>query len=343
MKALVKYKKGSGKDTLQLMDVPEPFPKQDEIKIKINGIGICGTDIHIMMDEFVNFPPVTIGHEYIGVVTEKGEDVTDFEIGDYVVSLTAVKTCGKCPYCRQDLRMLCNDRRSIGCMINGAMAEYLVIPADMAFKIPEEVEDKDSIMILEPAACVVRGVIERSAVNAGDVVVVSGPGTIGQLAAQVAKAQGAYVILSGLSSDSERLKLAKEIGAADEIASDLEGLKGILASVAPYGADVVFECAGAQSSARNCIEVVKKTGIFTQIGLYGKEVKIDMDKLLCKEVIVTNTFATERTSWERCIKLLKENKFTFKPLISKKLPIEKWEEAFDLYMKNEGFKIVLIP
>jgi len=342
LKALVKYKKGEGKDTLKWMDVPEPVPGKDEIKIKINAVGICGTDIHIMKDEFANTPPVIIGHEYIGVVCDKGEDVRDFNVGDYVVSLTAVKTCGKCTYCYQDLRMLCSNRKSIGCFINGAMAEYLVIPADMAFKVPDEIEDKDSLVISEPAACVVRSVIEKSSVKGGDVVVVSGPGTIGQLTAQIAKIMGAYVIVSGLPSDKERLELAKELG-ADDIAQSQEELREILKSIAPDGADVVFECAGAESSARTCIEVVKKTGIFSQMGLYGKEVKIDMDKLLYKEVSMTNSFASERTSWNIYLRLIKNNKLKLAPLISRKLPLEKWEEGFDYVIQNKGFKTVLIP
>ncbi|MCG8485739.1 MAG: alcohol dehydrogenase catalytic domain-containing protein [Clostridia bacterium] len=342
MKALRKHKKGAGLDTLKLMDIPEPTPGKDEIKIKIIAIGICGTDIHIMMDEFVNNPPVTIGHEYIGIVCDKGNDVKDFEIGDHVVSLTAVKTCGKCHYCYQDLRMLCDERQSIGCMINGAMAEYLVIPANVAFKIPDGIEINETLTVLEPVACVVRGVIEKSVVKAGNVVVVSGPGAIGQLTAQIAKAHGAYVMVTGLKSDIERLKLAKELG-ADSVASSVDEIKQLLKSVAPNGADVVFECSGAESSARTCIDVVKKTGIFTQIGLYGKDIKMDMDRLLNKELVLTSTFATERTSWEICLKLLKNNQLNLKPLISKTLPIEKWEEGFDLFMKNEGFKTVLIP
>ena len=257
MKALVKFKNGAGMDTIKFMDMPEPSPGKDELKIRVLACGICGTDIHIMKDEYVNYPPVIMGHEYIGTVCEKGEDVKNFEIGDYVVSLTAVKTCGTCTYCHKDLRMLCGDRKSIGCIVNGAMAEYVVIPADVAFKVPDNIEDKDSLAISEPATCVVRAVIEKSSVKAGDVVVVSGPGAIGQLTAQMAKVSGAYVIVSGLPADKERLELAKQLG-ADQTASGTKELQTILNAVAPDGADVVFECAGAEGSARTCMNVVKK-------------------------------------------------------------------------------------
>jgi len=342
LKALVKFKSGAGMDTIKCMDMPEPSPGKDELKIRVLACGICGTDIHIMKDEFTNYPPVIMGHEYIGVVSEKGGDVKNFDIGDYVISLTAIKTCGTCTYCHKDLRMLCANRQSIGCFVNGAMAEYVIIPADMAFKVPENIEDKESLAISEPATCVVRAVIEKSSVKAGDVVVVSGPGAIGQLAAQLAKISGAYVIVSGLPSDAERLKLAKKLG-ADQTVTSREELDSALAAVTRDGADVVFECAGAEASARTCIDVVKKTGIYSQVGLFGKDIKLNVDQMLYKELSFTSSFATERTSWETYLRLVSAGKLQLSPLISKKMPLEQYEEAFDLVMANKGFKIVLIP
>jgi len=342
LKALVKYEKGVGKETLRYMDVPEPFPKNDEIKIKVLACGICGTDIHIMMDEYYNCPPVIIGHEYIGIVCDKGKDVTNFEVGDYVLSLTAVKTCGKCTYCYKDLRMLCDNRKSIGCIVNGAMAEYIVIPAGVAFKVPEKFENKELLALSEPATCVVRAVIEKSCVKAGDVVVVSGPGTIGQLTAQISKISGAYVIITGLPQDEERLSLAKKLG-ADEVATSEPQLRSILNRVAPDGADVVFECAGAESSAKACINAVKKTGIYSQIGLFGKDIKINMDQVVFKEITMTASIATERTSWETYLRLIRDDKLNLAPLISRRLPLERWEEGFKIFQENKGFKIILIP
>lgn len=342
MKALVKIQAGSGKETIKYMDVPEPMPEANEIKIKVLACGICGTDIHIMMDEYVNYPPVILGHEYIGIVCDKGESVEDFAVGDYVVSLTAIRTCGKCTYCHQDLRMLCNNRKSIGCIVNGAMAEYIVIPADVAFKIPRDIPDKTILAISEPAVCVVRAVIEKSFVKGGDVVVVSGPGTIGQLAAQVAKIMGAYVVIVGLPSDKARLELALELG-ADAAVNNEADLKRILHEVSPDGADVVLECAGSEGSARTCLEVVKKTGIFTQIGLFGKPIKFNFDQMVFKEVTMTTSIATERTSWQTYLRLIQNQRFNLAPLISKRLPLQDWEKGFDSFLNNEGYKIVLIP
>ena len=343
MKALVKFKKG--REGMELKDVPEPIPKDNEIKIKVLGAGICGTDIHIMNDEYSYNTPVIMGHEYVGIIDEVGKNVTNFKKGNYVISLTAAVTCGKCRYCREGLLMLCDKRKSIGSGINGAFAEYMTIPADIAFKVPDEIENKEDLAICEPFACIVRGIIERSSIKAGDLVLISGPGTMGLLALQVAKIQGAHVIVSGIPLDENRLKLAKELG-ADIIVSNPSKLSEIIKSLSPYGAygvDVAIECSGVAVSARSCIENVRKRGIYTQVGLFGKEVPIDMDKILYKELTVTNSFASERTSWEIALRLLKDKKVNLRSLISAKIPLKDWEKAFDMVLNKEGFKIVLVP
>jgi len=330
---------------MELRNVREPIPKDNERKIKVLGAGICGTDIHIMNDEYSYNPPVIMGHEYIGIVDEVGKNVTNFKKGNYVISLTAAVTCGKCRYCREGLLMLCDKRKSIGSGINGAFAEYMTIPADIAFKVPNEIENKEDLAICEPFACIIRGIIERSSIKAGDLVLISGPGTMGLLALQVAKLQGGYVIVSGIPQDENRLKLAKKLG-ADIIVSNPSKLSEIIKSLSPYGAygvDVAVECSGVAASARSCIENVRKRGIYTQVGLFGKEVPIDMDKILYKELTVTNSFASERTSWEIALRLLKNKKINLRSLISARIPLKDWEKGFDMVLNKEGFKVVLVP
>jgi L-iditol 2-dehydrogenase len=137
MKALIK--KGEGFHNVGLVELDDPIVKASEIKVKIHAAGICGTDLHIIADEYLANYPVTMGHEYSGIVVEVGDDVTDFKVGDRVVSLTAAKSCGKCNYCYEGLIMLCEERKSIGSGVNGAFSEYMVIPAHLAFHIPENV------------------------------------------------------------------------------------------------------------------------------------------------------------------------------------------------------------
>lgn len=340
MKALVKT--GPGKEGIKVQDIKEPVPGPEEIKINIIAGGICGTDIHIMKDEYAYHPPVVMGHEYVGVVDEVGSNVSEFEPGDYVVSLTAVKTCGKCKYCNENLPMLCDERLSIGSGVNGAFAEYMTIPAYKAFKLPADVKNVEQYAITEPLACVVRGVIERATVSAGDIVLVSGPGTIGLLTAQVAKAQGGFVIVSGIPGDEERLELAKKIG-ADLTVSEPEKLDETIRSLSPYGVDVAFECSGATPSADACLRSLRKQGLYFQLGLFGEKIPVDMDGFLYKEITIINSFASEPSSWEYALRLLNNGQVNLEPLISAKVPLEDWEKGFEMFMDKSNFKILLIP
>jgi len=341
MKALVKF--AEGREGMGIRDVDVPIPKDDELLVKVMAAGICGTDIHLMKDEYACCPPVILGHEYTGIVEKTGKKVTGFKKGDQIISLTAAVTCGTCHYCRQGLLMLCNERRSIGSGVNGAMAEYMVIPAELAFKLPDNVSGNDIMAIAEPLACVVRAVIEKSYLKAGDVVLVSGPGTIGQFAIMVAKMQGAYVIVSGTPEDEKRLQMAKEMG-ADATATDIDELKRIVNQVTVDGVDVAYECAGVLGSMNTCIEMLKKKGNLSQVGLFGKPIPVDMDKILYKELELTVSYATERTSWEILLQLAGQGKLDkVDRLISKRLPLQEWEKAFDIFLNKEGYKIYLIP
>ena len=341
MKALVKT--GVGYENVSVMDVQEPLVKSGQVKIKVHATGICGTDLHIVKDEYLCEYPVIMGHEYSGEICELGENVSGFHIGDRVVSITAIDTCGSCTYCNQGLLMLCDNRKSIGSGVNGAFSEYIVIPHEHVYKIPENIS-MDEAALCEPLACVVRSVIEIASVNAGDTIFISGPGTIGQLVAQLAKVSGAIVVISGLKKDKERLELALKLGSDHIVFADESNSNDIVNSLTDgNGFDLAFECAGNEYSSQTCLEVLKKTGQYMQVGLFGKKIMFDHDLALKKEVSIKNSYASEKTSWERALKLLSNNQINMKPLISAKFPLEKWKDGFQKAFNGEGFKILIKP
>lgn len=332
-------KMGPGLDNIKLEEIQPPEIGADDIKVKVHATGICGTDLHILKDEYPADYPVVMGHEYSGEVVEIGENINSFQVGDRVVSHTAAITCGHCHYCKQGLLMLCEERKSIGSGVNGGFATYLKIPAHLAYKIPDNIS-LDEAALSEPLACIVRSVIERATVKAGDDVVVSGPGTIGLLTLQVALASGGEVVVMGTSKDRSRLELAKELGAkeivvVDDQASTLEDMKGSF--------DVAFECSGAAPSADNCLHLLKKSGLYVQVGLYGKKIQFDLDLALMKEINITNSYASEPTSWVRTLQLLKSGQVNVLPLISNKLPLEEWKKGFEIVENKEGYKVLLVP
>lgn len=342
MKALVKTKLGP--DCMQYMDVPEPVPSDHDIKVKVYACGICGTDIHLMHDTYPSNPPIITGHEFSGVVAEAGKDVTDFKVGDRIVTLTAIETCEECEWCRQGLRMLCPQRKSVGSGIDGGFAEYVILPARHAFRLPEGVSLKTAALC-EPLACVVRSVCERTTVHAGDYVLVSGAGVMAQLTAQVAHANGGVVIMTGLASDAERFAMAKRLGGVKEtVRVDEDGaLEKILALTGGMGPHVAYECAGVASSADFCLRALRKTGTYAQVAIPGKPIPMDMDMALYKEIVLTNSYASERTSWLTALSLLENHLINIDPLASTTLPLEQWEEGFRQTIAKTGFKVLLMP
>lgn len=342
MKALVKTKLGP--DCMQYMDVSEPVPGDHDIKVKVYACGICGTDIHLMHDTYPSNPPIITGHEFSGVVAEVGKDVTDFKVGDRIVTLTAIETCEECEWCRQGLRMLCPQRKSVGSGIDGGFAEYVILPARHAFRLPEGVSLKTAALC-EPLACVVRSVCERTTVHAGDYVLVSGAGVMAQLTAQVAHANGGVVIMTGLASDAERFAMAKRLGGVKEtVRVDEDGaLEKILALTGGMGPHVAYECAGVTSSADFCLRALRKTGTYAQVAIPGKPIPMDMDMALYKEIVLTNSYASERTSWLTALSLLENHLINIDPLASTTLPLEQWEEGFRQTIAKTGFKVLLMP
>jgi len=341
MKALVKF--CPGPDGLKIMDMPEPVPLPGELKIEVYAAGICGTDLHIMHDEYPCEMPVILGHEYAGVVTEMGSDVHGFSLGDKVVSLTAARTCGTCRYCTEELPMLCDERKSIGYGIHGAFAKYITIPAWLALKVADALPF-ETAAICEPLACVVHGVIERSDIKAGDYVLVSGPGTIGQLAAQVAKTCGAQVAVAGTAQDCARLALAMSLGADATLQANTDTAEQTAkAFTQGNGFDVAIECAGAAASAAFCLRALRKNSLYAQLGIFGKTISFDMDMALFKEIRITNSFGTKSTSWVTALRLLEAGRITVAPLTSKKFPLEEWQTAFARAQARQGYKILLSP
>ncbi|SCI18133.1 L-threonine 3-dehydrogenase [uncultured Roseburia sp.] len=341
MKALMKKEAGRGMDGIVLCDIPKPEPESRELLIKVMAAGICGTDIHIMEDAYPHSVPVVLGHEFTGIVEKMGKDVKGFSIGDQVIVHNIIG-CGHCHYCMKGDYVFCSEKQSIGVNLNGGMAEYVTAPYDHAMVVPESMKGKDIPALSEPLACCVRGVLEQTKIGPGDKVLVTGPGVIGLLCAQLAKLCGAYVIVSGTGLDKERLKLAKKQG-ADQTADQPDTLKEIVASCTEQGVDVVLECSGSAGAMAGALELIRKQGRYTQVGMFGKNISVDMDTICRKEIEFHGTFATAHSTWEKLLKLYQQDNLQLEELVSQRLPLSEWKKGFEMFQKKEGNKIFLIP
>lgn len=345
MKALVKTQKGVG--YIELRDVPQPVePKEGEVLIKIEACGICGTDIHVKHDNFPYWPPVILGHEFTGVVEKLGAGCTMVKEGERVVAEPHTRACGKCYLCRTGNIQICPEKRSPGWGIDGGMAEYICYPEKLLHKIPADMTIEQAVMV-EPMANIVTDLLERTKVEAGDFVVVFGPGPIGLLAAMAARATGAgEVVIVGTDGDEGlRFDMARKLGFNNLInVSKQNAVEVVMEMTGGRGADIVVECSGAPAAINTCPDMLRKLGKVCVIGLTGgKKVELEWDKFSFKVANVIFNLSTFYTSWQKAISLIYSGKVEADKLVTHKLKLEDWEEAFEAVESLQGIKAVLVP
>lgn len=344
MQGLVKFAKGNG--NMELREIAEPQAGPGQVKIKVKAAGICGSDLHIYHDDIDGIPihpPVVTGHEFCGVVAEVGEGVTCWKVGDRVTSETAFSFCGECMHCRTGRYNLCNQRRTLGYWYNGVFTNYTVVPQERIHRLPDHV-DYIAGALCEPLACVTHAALELTKIETGDVVLVSGPGAIGLQALQVAKSSGSVVIVSGTDVDRDRLEVAKKLGADHVIDVTKESIfEAVERITGGKGADVTLECSGSAKAANDALLLTRKGGQYTQIGLFGKPIQIDFEKICYRELKVTGSLGSTWTSWEKAIQLIASGAVDTKILVSDIMPVSEWQKAFEKFEKKEGMKLVLTP
>jgi len=339
MKALVKY--GMGENDIELRDIPEPVPKPNEVKVKVEATGICGTDLY---GYSAIKPPVVLGHETAGIVVEIGEEVKDIGIGDRVTTETTAYICGKCRYCQNKEYNLCEYRKGLGSSVNGAFAEYFVIRKESIHLIPSCL-DFISASLFEPLSCATHSVMEQANLLKGEVVLVLGPGPFGLLIAQVAQVLGARVIIVGIEGDEKRLDLAKNLG-IDLIfrieKKDLE--KGLPNIIIGNDIDVVFECSGSITAVKYGLKVVRKGGRFIQAGIVRVPIELDFNELLFnKELHLIGSRTQKPSSWDKALQLVDEGKVNLGKMVSDVLPLSDWKEGFKKAKEKNSIKVVLRP
>ena len=342
MQALVKTRRGPGH--VDLLDWPEPKIGPGEVLIEVQACGICGTDVHIYHDTVSSDPPVVLGHEMSGVVVEVGAEVGHLKPGDAVSAETHHGLCGVCRYCRTGFPRHCRARGTIGRRVDGAFARYFKTDSARVYALPPGV-DLLAGAITEPLFTCTHAVLERGEVRAGEVAVVLGPGAMGLLAAQVARAAGATVVVAGLSGDAGRLALAREFAMPHVVNIEAEDLIAVVRQITDgYGADVVFECAGAVSAVQLAVRLLRKQGRLVQVGLLGgAAVPLPMDEITFNALDVRGAVGATATAKDAALRLLASGAVQTRPLVTHQYPLAAWREAFARWEAKEGVKIVLLP
>lgn len=344
MRALVKTAEGPG--NLELREVPVPQIGADEALIRVRACGICGSDLKIQDDQHPYTPPVVIGHEFAGEIAEIGAGVSGWQVGDRVVSEQHIGACGHCRQCLTGNAFACSAKRAPGYFTDGAFTEFIKVPAWLLHRIPEKLSFVEAAFT-EPSAVAAHGMLDRTGINPEDVVVILGCGPIGLVAAKMAQEEGASkVIVTGIDRDEiARLPKGREIGIDHVVNVMKEDLAGLVNDLTHgEGADVVIELSGALPAINQAFQLARRLG---RVGIIGQppadEIKIPYRQAMFRALTVSFSYSSKYTSWERALSLFERGAINPSQFITHVLPLEAWEQGFELSRSGQAVKVVLEP
>jgi len=336
--AVVNYAPEKG--SVEIREIDMPLFGDEDVLLKVENIGVCGSDLHQWTADHswpVNYP-VVLGHEFGGVISRIGNRVLGWKEGDRVVSETAAIIDVNNPMSRVGLYNLDPTRKGFGYGVNGAMTNYVCVPARCLHHLPDALPFEQACLT-EPCCVAYSAVVENTRVKPGDRVVVLGPGTIGILCAAMARLCGAEVAVVGLPGDASRLSIAKKYGCEGITGDALEWAK----QRDGLGADCVIDAAGSSLTLKIAMQLVRPNGQITKVGWGPQPLGYNLDPLVQKNIRLQGSFSHNWPMWERVIALLANGQLDVKPIIGGVWPITEWQEAFEKMHKGEVVKSVLKP
>lgn len=338
MKSLSKL---HAKPGIWLTDTEKPEMGHNDLLIKIRKTAICGTDMHIYhWDEWSQntIPvPMVVGHEYVGEVVDMGQEVAGFNVGDRVSGEGHI-TCGYCRNCRAGRRHLCRNTTGVGVNRPGAFAEYLVIPAFNAFKIPDNISD-DLASIFDPFGNAVHTALSFDLV--GEDVLITGAGPIGIMAAAVARHVGArHVVITDLND--YRLELARKMGATRAVNIGKENLADVMKELGmTEGFDVGLEMSGVPAAFRDMLAKMNHGGKIAMLGIPSGETAIDWNQVIFKGLIIKGIYGREMfETWYKMASLIQSG-LDLTPIITHRFGIDDFQKGFDAMASGQSGKVVL--
>jgi len=339
MKALAKLHAQEG--IWMVTDAPIPEPGHNDLLIKIRKTAICGTDIHIYnWDDWSRktIPvPMIVGHEYVGEVVAIGQEVRGFSIGDRVSGEGHI-TCGHCRNCRAGRTHLCRNTIGVGVNRQGCFAEYLVIPAFNAFRIPDNISD-ELAAIFDPFGNAVHTALSFDLV--GEDVLISGAGPIGIMAAAVCKHVGARnVVITDIND--YRLELARKMGVTRAVNVAREDLRSVMRELGmTEGFDVGLEMSGAPPAFRTLLEVMNHGGRIALLGIPPGEMAIDWNQVIFKGLFIKGIYGREMfETWYKMAALIQSG-LDLTPVITHRYSIDDFQQGFDEMRSGRSGKVVL--
>lgn len=324
-------------------DVEKPCPGPEDLLVRVEACGVCGTDRHLYHGEFPCTPPVTLGHEFSGIVEEVGSRVSGFSVGDRITGDPNI-ACGRCSHCVNGRVNLCRNLQAIGIHRDGGFAEYVVVPHKQAFLLPTGLDPMHGAFC-EPLACCLHG-IDLAQIKTGSSVVVLGGGVIGLLTVQLARLAGATTVIL-VTRQAVRRKLAEELGAttsvdpaAGDVIAQVSGETGLV----PGGVDVVLECAGVGETVVQATKLVRPGGTAVILGVMaqGETIEIEPFDLLFREVKLVTSFLNPFTH-RRAADLIASGRIEVEKLISRKVSLDEAPDIVSKPPQPGEVKVLVVP
>ncbi len=338
MLALVKEQPGEG---ISIHDVAIPTCNDNEVLIKVDSVGICGSDIPILNGVRTVPYPFIPGHEFAGSIVDLGNDVTSWQNGDRVTS-SVVQNCLKCEFCRNGLEELCDELLETGIHVNGAFAEYVKVPDNTLHKIPDGMSFLEAASI-DPLASAYH-VVNKINIDVNDNVAIIGPGPIGLLSLQLAKLKGANKVVM-IGTREERLQIAEELG-ADVIINNKnnENLYQLVHDKTDgFYPNKIIEASGNSLAINEGISILEKNGVLALEGIYSDSTFVNFIDIVRKELKITGSIGYTYNEFAICMDLLNEKKIKIDPIISHELLLSEAEHALDLLNNGKALKVILHP
>jgi threonine 3-dehydrogenase len=338
MKALVKRKREPG---LWLEDVPQPSMGINDVLIKVDRTGICGTDVHIYAwDQWAQktIPvPMVVGHEFVGEIVDVGSNVVDFHTGD-IVSGEGHVVCGRCRNCMAGRRHLCADTKGIGVNRPGAFAEYISLPMTNVWHHDHTI-DRDIAAIFDPYGNAVHTALTFSIL--GEDVLITGAGPIGCMAAAVARHAGArHVVVTDVNP--WRLDLATKLGATRTVDVRSEQLADVQRDLGMReGFDVGLEMSGNASAFRDMVAQMAHGGKIAMLGIPSGEMAIDWNAVVFNMLTIKGIYGREMYDTWYKMSVMLQSGLDLSPVITHRFGYQDFEQGFEVMMSGQSGKVIL--
>ena len=323
----------------------DPRCSPDQALVRVEAVGICGSEIHIQHGN-VSWDmtyPVALGHEFSGVVTEVGDEVTLFAVGDRVVSETAAGIDTGNEWYRTGTYNLDPHRLGFGARADGGMAERVAVPERCLHRLPDAVSFRQGALV-EPLCVAYQATCVQTRIRAGDTVVVVGVGTIGVLSAWLATRSGANpVLVVGRPDDVSRAPTVGALGPI-EVVTSLDDAHAWLAERGRDGADKVIDAAGASAALRTALALARPNAQVTKVGWGREPYGHSLDPIVAKQLTLRGSFSHTWPVWERVLRLLGDGDgATVERIVGWEGPLEQWATGFGLQADGSVIKAMLLP